>query len=320
MKMAFLFLCMLVIPSAGCCLPSPPAVPNADGSRHSPEAYASPYTWRDPGTWVDNGMFRVRADKNGIMWFDVFHPEDRKWYVNKNNLNLSVIVDGKLENTELSKVQPEVEIRSQTEDRAELRYRYVFDNGARVDLDLVVNKGQPELRYVAHKAKGSAKIDAFMWHITFGQAEAVQALAWRGRKVDAAKLPKPFPGGRVKAQHVEWFDDISPLDFRFSGNETAKPDPNNPAWMSRVLGLQQHATWTKPLREEDKFAFEARDQPWQRSWGVPEVTPWIEAIWVVRKGDFLDGDELIYRIDDLYGSDSGGGAPTKKRKKKKKKR
>jgi len=314
MRILLFSLGILALPTTGCCLPAP-EVPNADGSRRAPAAYESPYRFKSPGTWIDNGMLRVRADDNGIMWFDVFHPEDRKWYVNKNNLNLSVIVDGKQENTELARVQPEIEVREQTDASLQARYRYAFENGARVSLDMFIEKGNPELRFVAHQSEGSKKIDAFMWHITFGQAEAVQKLRWRGKEVDAAKLDRPFPGGRLKVQHVSWFDDVPSLDFRFWGDETAEPDPNNPRWMSRVLGLRQRAIWTEPLRREDKFAFEARDQPWQKSWGMPEVTPWIEGLWVVRKGDFLEGDTLIFRIEDLY---EGGGAGEKRRKKKKK--
>ena len=316
--MRFLLSAMLlfVLVPMGCCLPTAAEQPNADGSRRAPLSYDSPNKWADPGIWADNGMFRVRADKNGIMWFDVFHPEDKKWYVNKNNLNLTAIVNGKLENTELAHVQPNVEVIKQTDTSLQLRYHYQFSNGAKVDIDMYMKEGEPELRYVAHTASGCAKLDAFMWHITFGQHEAVQTLAWQGKTVNAAKLKKPFPGGRVKAQHVEWFDNIKPLDFRFKGNETKEPDPNNPKWMSRVLGLEQHATWTKPLRDGDQFAFEARDQPWQKSWGMPEVTPWIEALWVVRKGEFLEGDELIYRVENLWTTGTETGDENKKKRSK----
>ena len=115
----------------------------------------------------------------------------------------------------------------------------------------------------------------------------------------AAKLPQAFPGGRLEVQHMEWFRDLQQLDFRFGGEETRSPDPDNPAWMSRVLGLRQHVTWSMPMRPQDRFAFEARDQPWQPGWGVPQTTPWIEGLWMVRQGKFPEGDVLNYGIDNL---------------------
>jgi len=299
--MRFLMTVMLLVVLPGCCMPAqaPAQVPNADGTRRTPAAYASPNQHRDPGIWADNGMFRVRA-KDGIMWFDVFHPEDKRWYVCKNNLNLTTVVGGIKEITESGKVQPEVLVQKEGSDELEVLYKYRFKNGAKIDVTMTMKANEPELRYVAHTAAGSKKIDLFIWHVTFGQHEAVQRLKWKGRDIDVSKLKTPFPGGRVKAQHVEMFDNISPLDFTFSGNETAAPDPANPKWMSRVLGLEQHVVWTKPLRNGDKFAFEARDQPWQKDWGMPAVTPWIEALWVIRKGKFLEGDELVYRVENFW--------------------
>ena len=315
----------MLIP-AGCCIPMAPTspilpatmkpaveIPNANGQRRTPVAYDSPNADQAPGMWADNGMLRVRA-RDGIMWFDVFHPKEKKWYACKNNMNLTTIVDGKLEVTESGKVQPHIEVISQGKSELQLLYKYRFKNGAKIDVTMTMRAGEPEVRYVAHQAKGSTELDSFIWHVTFGQHEAVQRLRWEGHLIDVAKLEKPFPGGRVKAQHVEMFDDIEPLDFRFDGDETPEADPANPEWMSRVLGLDQHVTWTKPLRDGDKFAFEARDQPWQEAWDMPEVTPWIEALWVIRKG-FLEGDELIYRVENFWET-GGDDTPEKNRKSK----
>ena len=83
------------------------------------------------------------------------------------------------------------------------------------------------------------------------------------------QLLRPFPGGREEVQRVRWFRDLKGLDFSFSGEETSAPDPSNPEWMTRVLGLKQHVTWGKPMRAQDRFAFEARNQPWRPDWGVP---------------------------------------------------
>ena len=89
---------------AGACSMPTPQVPNADGSRAMPGSYPSPYPLRDPGTWVDNGMLRVRATRDGIAWFDVFHPGERRWYLAKNNLNFVTRANGKWENTEIERL------------------------------------------------------------------------------------------------------------------------------------------------------------------------------------------------------------------------
>ena len=83
-------------------------------------------------------------------------------------------------------------------------------------------------------------------------------------------------------------------------SEVPNADGLRKRWMSRVLGLEQHVTWTKPLRAQDRFAFEARDRPWQPDWGIPKTRPWIEGLWVVRRGGMLEGDELIYRVEDFF--------------------
>jgi hypothetical protein len=80
--------------------------------------------------------------------------------------------------------------------------------------------------------------------------------------------------------------------------------------MTRVLGLKQHVTWGKPMRAQDRFAFEARDQPWQRDWGVPKARPWIEGLWFVRNGEFPEGDELTFGIDNLLGTSTRSEVPS----------
>ena len=285
---------------AGSCSMGRPEVPNADGLRKRPASYPSPYPVRDPGTWIDNGMLRVRATRHGITWFDVFHPGEGRWYLAKNNLNFVTQVDGKWENTEIERLLPTVEVIRQNPQEIVTRSHYDFPNGARIYSDMVMREGEPAVRFTVHAADGSARIEGFQWHVTFGQAEAVSSLDWEGGKVAVADLPLPFPGDRLKLQYMEWFDDIESLDFRFRGEPTRAPDTANPWWMSRVLGLEQRVTWTKPLRVQDRFAFEARDRPWQPDWGLPKTRPWIEGLWVVRRGGMLDGDELIYRVEDFF--------------------
>jgi hypothetical protein len=277
-----------------------PQVPNADGLRKKPASYPSPYPLRDPGIWVDNGMLRVRATRHGISWFDVFHPEEGQWYLAKNNLNFVTRVDGKWENSEIERLLPDVEVARESATEITLRYRYAFPNGAKIYADLVLREGEPAVRYTVHEDTGSAEIEGFQWHITFGQAEAVDSLDWQGRKVVASALPEPFPGGSLELQYMEWLDDIEVLDFTFRGLETEAPDPANPWWMSRVLGLEQRVTWSKPLGPGDRFAFEARDRPWQPDWEVPATRPWIEGLGLVRPAGLVEGDELVYRIENFF--------------------
>ena len=293
----------MLLSALGCSVPATD-VPNADGTRKRPASYASPYALRDPGTWVDNGMLRVRATQHGIAWFDVFHPIDRRWYLAKNNMNLVVQVNGEWQNSEIERLFPRVRVIDQDEEQITLRYHYAFPNGARIYTDLFLRRGEPRLRYVVHTDEGSAEIEGFQWHITFGQAEAVASLDWAGRNVVASRLPRPFPGGRLELQYMEWIEHAEELDFRFRGVETEAPDPANPWWMSRVLGLEQHVRWSHSLRPGDRFAFEARDQPWQPDWGVPATRPWIEGLWVVRAGGLLEGDELVYQIEELFSPDA----------------
>jgi len=308
--MRFLMSALLMFVLASCCMPAGGAknkgkLPNADGARQTPEAYKPPEGWDDAGFWADNGMIRVHA-MDGITWFDVFHPKDKRWYVSKNNLNITTIVNGKQEGTENDKVQPEVELLSKSKDKVQLLFKYSFKNGAKIDATMTMRTGEPEVHYKVNKGKGSKDIDYFIWLVTFGQHEAVQRIRWKDNLVDASKLKTPLPGGRLKQQKVVKYDDIHVLDFHFEGDETKEPDPANPEWMSRVLGLDQHLRWDKPLRKGDQFAFEARDQPWQEHWDMPKVTPWIEALWMIRKG-FLEGDEMVYRIDNLWPNDGGKG-------------
>jgi len=245
-------------------------------------------------------MLRVRATRHGISWFDVFHPGEGQWYLAKNNLNLVTQVDGKWENSEIEQILPVVRVVAESPGQLTLRYHYAFPNGARIYTDMTMRRGEPSIRYRLHQDEGSASIDGFQWHLSFGQAEAVSSLNWQGRRVVASELPRPFPGGSREVQYMEWFDSIDELDFHFRGEETQGPDSSNPWWMSRVLGLEQRATWTKALRPGDRFAFEARDRPWQSNWDIPSTRPWIEGLWLIRQGGLLEGDELIYRIENFF--------------------
>jgi hypothetical protein len=248
----------------------------------------------------DNGLLRIRPTKIGIIWFDVYHSHDKQWYVNKNNLNLMTLVPGSgWNNTELDRVQPKVQVVSSDDDQLVLRYHFVFPHGAKIYTDVFLQRGQPSVRFVLHQSPGSMQITGFQWHVTFGQAEAVSRLRFDHQKIFAEELPRPFPGGREEVQHVRWFQGLRDLHFFFSGEETSASDSSNPEWMTRVLGLRQHVIWGKPMRAQDRFAFEARDQPWQPDWGVPKARPWIEGLWFVRNGNLPEGDELTFGIENL---------------------
>lgn len=254
----------------------------------------------NPGIWCDNGLLRVRVSKSGITWFDVYHPTEHRWYVNKNNLNLNTLVPGAgWKSTELEKLVARTEVIALSSERLQMRYYWVFPHGARVYTDMFMERGKAAVRFQLHKDVGSSEITGVQWHITFGQAEAVSHLEFDGHEIAATDLPLPFKGGRLKIQHLQWFNHLDKLDFRFRGQATNERDANNPEWMSRVLGLEQHVTWGRPMRPQDMFAFEARDQPWQPDWGMPETTPWIEGLWFARLGPFLEGDELTYAIENL---------------------
>ncbi len=247
-----------------------------------------------------NGILQIRPSKVGIIWFDFRHPGEGRWYVNKNNLNLMTLVPGSpWQNTELDHVQPSVEVISESPDELIMRYRFSFPNGARIYTDMSLRRGSPGVTFEVHEDEGSAGITGFQWHVTFGQAEAVDRLAFDGNLILAQNLPVPLPGGRVEVQHHEFIRDVVDLEFRLSGKATARPDPNNPDWMTRVLGLKQRVTWGKPMRPQDHFAYEARDVPWQPDWGVPETVPWIEGLWFIRNGPLVEGDRLSYTIDNL---------------------
>lgn len=275
-----------------------PIVAARSNRHYNPRTYHDKY---DDTTSCENGIWRIRPTKIGIIWFDFYHAEERKWYVNKNNLNLMTIVEGSTEwqNTELNHVQPSVEIISEGGVELHLRYHFDFPNKAKIYTDMFMQKGSPDLRFEVHQKTDSKKIIGFQWHVTFGQAEAVSQLHFGRESIYADKLPQSFPGSRLEVQLVRWYRNQRKLDFKFSGRETTKPDPSNPSWMTRVLGLEQHVTWGKPMRPQDHFAFEARDQPWQPDWKVPQTTPWIEGLWFIRNGPFLDGDQLTYGITNL---------------------
>ena len=62
---------------------------------------------------------------------------------------------------------------------------------------------------------------------------------------------------------------------------------------------EEHVVWGVPMRDQNLFGFEARDKPWQATWGVPETVPWIEGLWFVREGSLIEGDWLLYGIDNV---------------------
>ena len=261
---------------------------------YNPVAYCSE---RDQTVFCENGILRVRPSHYGIIWFDFYHPTERKWYYQKNNMNLMTMVDRKWNNTEGDKIIPRVEILSEGGDELRLRYHFTFPNGAECYADLSMRKGEPEVTFSVHSEPDSKKIAGYQWHITNGQSEAVARLEFDEKKILAKDLPLPFPGTRLKVQKVQRYRNLKELVFRFSGDETLRPDSNNPFWMGRVLGLKQQVTWGKPMRGKDSFAFEARDQPWQPTWRVPKTIPWFEGLWFIRH-PFLEGDTLTYRIDN----------------------
>ncbi len=118
-----------------------------------------------------------------------------------------------------------------------------------------------------------------------------------GEKVEVRDLALPLKGGRVEVQETRWWQNVKETSFSFAGYETEKPDPNNPSWMGRVLGMKQRITWLNPMQKTDWFVIEIRDQPWQPSWKVPATIPWIEGLWCIRE-PVLDGDTLTYRVDN----------------------
>ena len=248
----------------------------------------------------DNGILRVRTTLVGITWFDFFHPGERRWYVNKNNINHRISVEGSgWMGTELDAVTQAAEVLSQTPDQIVARLHFEFPHGARTYLDMTMERGNPFVRFEIHEDERSAEIGGLFWVVTFGQGEAVSELHFDGTDIAAEDLPQPLPGGSLEAQHVQWFSGLEDLNFTFSGEETDEPDPANPPWMTRVLGLKQHVVWGLPMRDQDKFAFEARDKPWQATWGIPESVPWIEGLWFVREGSLIEGDWLTFGIDNL---------------------
>jgi len=247
--------------------------------------------------FCENGSLRVRPSHFGIIWFDIYSPADARWYFSKNNLDLTVMVGKKWNNTELDTIIPRVEVLAEGGEEARLRYNYIFPNGARFYVDVSMRKGEPEVFFRVHAKPGAKEIEGFQWNISNGQSEAVARLEFGEEKVLVRDLPLPFPGARVEVQKVLWYRNLKDVVFRFSGDETREPDPNNPWWMGRVLGLKQEATWGSPMRAGDWFALEARDQPWQPHWKVPKTIPWIEGLWFIRK-PFLEGDSLTYRINN----------------------
>ena len=254
------------------------------------------YDAREQTVFCENGIIRVRPSHYGIIWFDYYHPKEKKWYYNKNNLNLMTLVGRKWNNTEGDVIIPRVEILFEGGNELRLRYHYTFPNGAKLYMDLSMRKGKAEVAFSVHAKPDSKTIAGFQWHITNGQSEAVAQLEFDKNKLLAKDFPLPLPGTRLKVQKMQRYRNLKKLVFKFSGKETRKPDPNNPFWMGRVLGLKQEVTWGKPMRDKDNFAFEARDQPWQPDWKVPKTIPWFEGLHFVRK-PFLEGDSLTYRMN-----------------------
>jgi hypothetical protein len=250
--------------------------------------------------WCQNGIIQVRTTVEGITWFDVFHAGEQQWYVNKNNIQWSTRVPGgDWLNSELTDVEQSAEVLSATDAEIVARLHVVFSHGARIYLDMTMEAGSSIARFELHSDTDSEVIDGLQWHVTFGQAEAVQGLDFDGNSIDVKDLETPFSGDSLQAQHVEWFNDLEDLNFVFSGDETEEPDPANPSWMTRVLGLQQHITWHVPMGDQDLFAFEARDRPWKEAWEVPATIPWIEGLWFVRPEGLVEGDALSYGIDNM---------------------
>ena len=248
----------------------------------------------------DNGILRVRTSQEGIIWFAFFHPGERRWYIKKNNLNINIRVAGYgWQSTEPDEVTQSAEVLSQTPDQIVARFYFAFPHGARIYLDMTMQRGSPFVRFEIHEDEGSAEIRDMFWQVTFGQGEAVTELHFDGIAIAVEDLPTPFTGGPLKIQRLQWFSGLEDLNFSFSGEETAAPDPANPPWMTRVLGLKQRVVWGVPMRDQDRFAFEARDKPWQPTWDVPKTVPWIEGVWFVRNGSLLEGDWLSYGIDNL---------------------
>jgi hypothetical protein len=249
--------------------------------------------------WCDNGIIRVRTSEHGITWFDFFHPRERRWYVAKNNINLNMEVAGEWQSTEIHDVTQQAEVVSETADELVVRLHFGFPHGARVYTDLTLEAGSSFARFELHAEEETAQITGVQWHITFGQAEAVSELHFDGNDIYASDLPTPFDNGPLEVQHKAWFSGLTDEHFHFWGEATDAPDPANPSWMSRVLGLKQHVIWETPMRDRDLFMFEARDQPWQPHWGVPATTPWIEGLWFVRRDTLVEGDTLVYGIDNV---------------------
>jgi len=249
--------------------------------------------------WCDNGIIRVRTSAAGITWFDVYHPREARWFVSKNNLNHNVLVDGAgWQSSEIHDVTQKGEIVSQTNDTVVAQHHFDFPHGAKIYATMTLAAGSSYAQFELHRKEGSAPISGFQWHITFGQAEAVSSLQFDGRRFSAGGLPAPLKGGPLQVQHQRWFNNLKDLNFHFSGEATSAPDPANPAWMTRVLGLKQHVIWQTPMRDQDLFAFEARDVPWQPHWGTPATTPWFEGLWFVRQDTMIEGDTLLYGFDN----------------------
>lgn len=269
----------------------------------APQAYRNPYEAGAANLVCDNGIWRVRATSGGIMWFDFYHAREKKWYLNKNDLDfITVNKAGQMSNSELDAVPIKTELVSSNPDSLQMNYEYDYANGVKIRVELTLNKDDPLLHFQFYSQPGTAKIQTFIATLTDGQSEAVQELSFDQTVVRAPSYQSPLPGKSLELQKMEYYTDPANLEFNFHGPTSEKKDPNNPWWMGRYLGLRQYLKIDRPLRQifGDRLGVEIRDVPWQPNWKLPAVRPWIEGIWLERHDKFIEGDSLTYGITN-YG-------------------
>ncbi len=269
----------------------------------APLAYRNPYRAGGTNLVCDNGIWRVRATSGGILWFDFYHAREKRWYLNKNDLDfITVNKAGEMSNSELDAVPIKTELVASNSDSLQMNYEYDFTNGVKIRVELTLNKGDPLLHFKFYSQSGTAKIQTFIATLTDGQSEAVQELSFDQTVVRASSYQSPLPGKSLELQKMEYYPDLTNLEFHFHGPTSEKKDPNNPWWMGRYLGLQQYLKIDRPLRQifGDRLGVEIRDVPWQPDWKLPAIRPWIEGIWLERNDKFIEGDSLTYGITN-YG-------------------
>lgn len=265
----------------------------------APQAYRNPYEAGAANLVCDNGIWRVRATSGGIMWFDFYHAREKKWYLNKNDLDfITVNKAGKMSNSELDAVPIKTELVSSNSDSLKINYEYDFTNGVEIRVELTLNTSDPLLHFKFYSQPGTAKIQTFIATLTDGQSEAVQELSFDQTVLRAASYSSPLPGKALELQKMEYYPDLANLEFHFHGPTSTAKDPNNPWWMGRYLSLRQYLKIDRPLRKifGDRLGVEIRDVPWQPDWKLPAVRPWIEGIWLERHDKFIEGDSLTYGI------------------------